>query len=144
MLLILLLIGAACFGNSEVNALCQVGSDNGQKALRSTLSESDTYQDLNTGKVFKVMYDDLNEKYDRVDLFALDLYVNTRTKDTFWLEEPVLVNHALRRDGAVYRVDPMKVKRDGNGYKVINNNGPSSTTGGAKEDKKKEGEVSAF
>jgi hypothetical protein len=83
-------------------------------------SETDTYLDLNTGKTFRFIYDGLNNIYNRSDLLALDLYVNTRTRDTLWLDDGILVNHALLRDAdGKYRIDPMKVKRDGNSYKVV-------------------------
>ncbi|MBS1616039.1 MAG: hypothetical protein JST06_07985 [Bacteroidetes bacterium] len=84
------------------------------------LSEKDTYMDLNTGKAFQFIYDDLNGIYNRSDLLQPDLYVNTRTKDTFWLYDAILVNHALiRDDNGIYRVNPMKVKRDGDSYRVV-------------------------
>jgi hypothetical protein len=87
---------------------------------RVKLSETDIYLDLNSGKSFKFIYDGLNDIYNRDDLFGLDLYVNTNTKDTLWLDEAINVNHALLRDGAgKYRIDPMKVKRDGNSYRVV-------------------------
>jgi hypothetical protein len=87
---------------------------------RAKLSETDVYLDLNTGKSFKFIYDGLNDIYNRDDLFGLDLYVNTHTKDTLWLEEAITVNNALLRDAAgKYRIDPMKVKRDGNSYRVV-------------------------
>jgi hypothetical protein len=102
----------------------------------AVLSETDNYLDINTGKTFHVIYDDLNEKYNRDDLFAFDLYVNTRTKDTFWLEQALLVNNALLVDaGGIYKVDPMKVKRDGDGYKVKIPIVSVSTKNGDKENK---------
>ena len=123
-MLLLLMVGIALFGKADVSATCRLGSDDAKKASDAPVfSEIDTYLDLNTGKAFRFIYDGLNEKFNRDDLFGLEFYVNTRTKDTFWLEEAVLVNNALLRDGrGTYKVDPMKVKRDGNGFKVINNN----------------------
>lgn len=88
---------------------------------RSALTETDTYLDLNTGKSFKIIYDGLNDIFNRADLFELELYVNTRTQDSFWLDQAVPVNNALIRDSkGLFRVDPRKVKRDGAGYKVVN------------------------
>lgn len=94
--------------------------DNSAPAAAATkFSEADTYLDLNTGKEFKVIYDALNEIYNRDDLFAFELYVNTRTKDTMWLDDAIVVNNALLRDaGGKYRIDPMKVKRDGSTFRV--------------------------
>ncbi len=84
------------------------------------LSETDTYLDLNTGKSFHVIYDVLNELYNRDDLFAFDLFVNTRTNDTMWQDAAIIVNHALMRDAeGHFKIDPSKVKRNGNGYKVL-------------------------
>lgn len=94
--------------------------DGAKTASTSKPSEAETYMDLNNGKVFRVLYDGLNEIYNRSDLYPLDLYVNVRTKDTFWLDEGVLVNNALLQDAqGNFKVDPSKVKRKGNGY-IIN------------------------
>jgi hypothetical protein len=87
---------------------------------RAKLTETDVYLDLNSGKTFKFIYDGLNDIYNRDDLFGLDLFVNTNTKDTMWLEECIIVNNALLKDAqGKYRIDPMKVKRDGNSYRVV-------------------------
>ncbi len=102
-----------------------VQADNRQEATGTAarpakLSETDAYLDLNTGKQFHFIYDGLNEVYNRDDLFAAEYYVNTRTRDTLWLDAAINVNHALRRDAdGKYRIDPMKVKRDGQGYRVV-------------------------
>jgi hypothetical protein len=120
-LFLLLMTGFLLAANTEAGAICQ----SAMEGLKSTsagpaISETDYYMDLNTKKAFRIMYDELNDKYERDDLFAFDLYVNTRTQDTFWLEDAVLVNNALVRDAAGnYKVDPIKVKRHGSGYKVI-------------------------
>ena len=106
-----------CFG--QVSARFTPGS-NDDNASNSKFSETDTYLDLNTGKTFRMIYDGLNDLYNRDDLFALDLYVNTRTKDTMWLDDAIVVNNALLKDASgKYRINPMKVKRDGNSYKVV-------------------------
>lgn len=100
------------------------GADDNKEAsaagsLSSRLSEADTYIDLNTGKQFKVIYDGLNDIYNRDDLFSFDLFVNTRTRDTMWLDDAIVVNGALiRGEDGKYRLDPMKVKRDGDSYRV--------------------------
>ncbi len=87
-------------------------------------NDADTYLDLNTGKTFHFIYDELNDIYNRADLLGLDLYVNTRTRDTFWMEDAIVVNNALLRDDAgKYRIDPAKVKRDGNTFRVKTNYG---------------------
>lgn len=94
--------------------------DDAAEPTRAKLSETDTYLDLNTGKSFKFLYDGLNDIYNRDDLFGLDLYVNTNTRDTLWMDEAILVNNALLRDAAgKYRIDPMKVKRYGNTFRVV-------------------------
>jgi hypothetical protein len=120
--LTLVMAGAITLLSAGVSAgAAGLPADAGENIKSSNigLSESETYIDLNTGKTFKLIYDDLNAIYNRDDLFALDLYVNNRTKDTFWLEEAITVNNALVRDAeGVFKVDPMKVKRDGNSYKV--------------------------
>src|SRR5262245_57430724 len=72
--------------------------DDAVNRKRAKFSETDTYLDLGTGKSFQLIYDGLNDLYNRSDLFALDLYVNTRTRDTFWLEDAILVNNALLPD----------------------------------------------
>ncbi len=122
-LVFVLAIGTVSIGQAPVSAFSPLTEDqSGDPATKASLSETDYYLDLNTGKVFQIMYDGLNEIYNRADLFAFDLYVNTRTRDTFWLEDAIVVNNALVRDASGrFRVDPMKVKRDGNGYRVINN-----------------------
>jgi hypothetical protein len=121
LLLGFLIIGTVLLSDSPAAAGPYPDTNNGQTA-QAKFSETETYMDLNTGKWFKVIYDGLNDTYNREDLFAFDLFVNLRTKDTFWLDLAVPVNNALVRDAAgSYRVDPMKVKRDGNGYRVINN-----------------------
>jgi hypothetical protein len=67
--------------------------------------------------------------YNREDLFPLDLYVNTKTLDTFWLPQAVLVNHALLQDASgAFKVDPSKVKREGDGYKVKTRQGVIKVT----------------
>jgi hypothetical protein len=117
-LLLLLMVVIALSGSTGAGAACQSAE---AKSGSAAISETDTYVDLNTKKTFRIMYDELNDKYERDDLFAFDLYVNTRTQDTFWLEAALLVNNALVRDAAGnFKVDPAKVKRDGSGYKVIN------------------------
>jgi hypothetical protein len=96
------------------------GEKDATVGIKGKFSESDTFLDLNTGKTFQLLYDGLNEIYNRSDLFALDLYVNNRTKDTMWLEDAIVVNNALLKDAnGTYKVDPMKVKRDGNSYRVV-------------------------
>lgn len=103
-------------GAQQVHAFA---SDEAKSTTAPKLSTSDTYIDLGTGKEFRILYDDLNDIYNRNDLFALELYVNTRTRDTFWLEDAILINNALLKDeGGNYRVDPNKVKRNGNTYMV--------------------------
>lgn len=119
----LLILGviAVCFiAHQHVSAM-MAGENNGETSTaHARFSENDTYLDLNTGKNFKFIYDGLNDIYNRDDLMALDLFVNTRTKDTLWLDDGILVNHALVRDAeGKYRIDPMRVKRDGNSYKVV-------------------------
>jgi len=87
--------------------------------VNAKYNDADTYLDLNSGKTFRFIYDELNEVYNRADLLGLDLWVNTRTQDTFWREEAIVVNNALLRDDAgKYRIDPAKIKRDGNTFKV--------------------------
>jgi len=144
-LLLLIMVSTALPGNAELSAICLPAPDNTQAAgSKPKHSETDPYVDLNTGKMFRFMYDELNDKYERDDLLTLDLYVNTRTKDTFWLEEALLVNNAVLRDGTgIYKVDPMKVKRNGNGYKVINNKAVKAVDM-EKGDKPKEGNVSSM
>jgi hypothetical protein len=119
----LLILGLSAFsflGHQQVQAtLAAENKDENTTSSSSKFSEADIYLDLNTGKTFQVIYDGLNELYNRSDLFAFDLFVNTRTKDTLWLEDAILVNNALVRDASgKFKVDPMKVKRDGNSYKV--------------------------
>ena len=88
--------------------------------IKGKFSETDTYFDLNTGRTFQLIYDGLNNIYNRSDLFALDLFVNNRTKDTMWLEDAIVVNNALLKDATgLYKIDPMKVKRDGNTFRVV-------------------------
>jgi hypothetical protein len=120
--LILMLVLAVTV-HAEVRVTDDSAPDNASKSRESSArSEKDTYIDLNTGKAFRFMYDELNDKFERDDLLAVDLYVNTNTRDSFWLEQAVIVNNALLRDvTGIYKVDPMKVKRDGAGYRVINN-----------------------
>ena len=119
-LLLIVMLVIAVVGNAG-GVMAGPSPDNTLKES-STRSETDIFIDLNTGKAFRFIYDELNDKYERDDLLAPDLYVNTRTKDSFWLAEAVPVNNALLRDAnGNYRVNPMKVKRDGAGYKVINN-----------------------
>ncbi len=119
-LLIFGLMTIVFFAHQQVSAmLADGGQDDGATTPNAKFSETDTYLDLNTGKSFKFIYDGLNDIYNRDDLFGLDLFVNTRTKDTLWLEDAIVVNNALLRDAAgKYKIDPMKVKRDGNTYKV--------------------------
>lgn len=145
-LLLILMLAIVMTGKAEVSAICESTPDNAHKAGEtSARSETDIYIDLNTGKAFRFMYDELNDKYERDDLFALDLYVNTRTRDSFWLEEAVPVNNALLRDATgIYKVNPMKVKRDGTGYKVINNKAVIKQDSNEKVDKPKEGNVSSM
>ena len=112
----------AVLGINKVDA--SMAPDNREDAAptpsRAKLSETDVYLDLNSGKTFKFIYDGLNDIYNRDDLFGLDLFVNTNTKDTLWMDEAINVNHALLRDAAgKYRIDPMKVKRDGNSFRVV-------------------------
>jgi hypothetical protein len=108
------------FAGQQVNAnLDPENKDEMTASGRHKFSEADNYIDLNTGKSFKVIYDQLNEIYNRSDLFAFDLYVNERTKDTMWLDEAIVVNNALVKDAdGRYRIDGAKVKRDGDSYKV--------------------------
>ncbi len=119
-LLIFGLMAIVSFAHQQVSAmLVNGGEDDGATTPNARFSETDTYLDLNTGKSFKFIYDGLNDIYNRDDLFGLDLFVNTRTKDTLWLDDAIVVNNALLRDAAgKYKIDPMKVKRDGNTYKV--------------------------
>jgi hypothetical protein len=117
----ILLMGLAItiFSAQGAGAVAQMGSEEGGLTANPNLSDKDPYLDLNSGKEFRLIYDDLNDIFNREDLFSLDLFVNLRTKDTFWLEQALVVNHALLRDAAgAFKVDPMKVKRDGDGYKV--------------------------
>lgn len=111
----------ACLGMNKVSAT--MAPDNREDATapaRAKLSETDVYLDLNTNKTFKFIYDGLNDIYNRDDLFGLDLYVNTNTKDTLWLDDAINVNNALLRDAdGKYRINPMRVKRDGNTYRVV-------------------------
>ena len=103
----------------QVGAFRTAGSRDESASASTKFSEADTYLDLNSGKTFRFIYDELNDIYNRADLMGLDLYVNTRTRDTFWLEDAIVVNNALMRDDAgKYRIDPAKVKRDGNTFKV--------------------------
>lgn len=89
-------------------------------SIKGKFSEADYFLDLNSGKTFQFIYDGLNDIYNRSDLLELEFYVNTRTKDTMWLEDAIVVNNALLRDAkGSYRVDPMKVKRDGASYRVV-------------------------
>lgn len=119
-LLISGLVAAILFVEGQVKA----GQSADQKDVNAAstgakFSETDTYLDLNTGKTFRFIYDDLNDIYNRDDLFGLDLFVNTRTRDTMWLDDAIVVNNALLRDASgKYRIDPMKVKRDGSTFKV--------------------------
>jgi hypothetical protein len=114
------LLLASAAGTSAIAAPHIPKGEGGQNARTSKPSESELYMDLNDGKVFRVFYDGLNEIYNRSDLFPLDLYVNVRTKDTFWLAEGVMVNNALLQDAqGNFKVDPSKVKRKGSGY-IIN------------------------
>jgi hypothetical protein len=117
---LVMMIAATLFVSLEVAARPEIPFTNDEVETDSPhLSETDTYIDINTGKSFKVIYDALNDTYNRDDLFPMDVYVNTRTNDTFWQAEAVLVNYALLQDvQAIYKVDPMKVKRDGNGYRL--------------------------
>ncbi len=95
--------------------------DEAAAAQGRKLSESDAYLDLNTGKTFHFIYDGLNDIFNRDDLFAAELYVNTRTADTLWLDDAINVNNALLRDAeGKYRINPMKVKRSGNTYRTVN------------------------
>ena len=144
--MLLFMLAITVMSNAEVSAMGDPAPDNTPKAgERSARSETDTYIDLNTGKAFKFIYDELNDKYERDDLLALELYVNIRTRDSFWKEQAVLVNNALLRDATgIYRVNPMKVKRDGAGYKVINNNAVIKQDSIEKGDKPKEGSVSSM
>ena len=120
-ILLLIVMLAIALGGNAISVMAGPTPDNSPKE-GSAPSVTDIYLDLNTGKAFRFMYDELNEKYERDDLLAVDVYVNTRTRDSFWLQEAVPVNNALLRDAnGNYRVNPMKVKRDGTGYKVINN-----------------------
>jgi hypothetical protein len=120
-----LLAGMALLACSAFQVQARLGSKNEDESTAEhtrnpNLSETDTYMDLNTGKAFQFIYDDLNGIYNRSDLLQPDLFVNTRTKDTFWLYDAILVNNALiRDDNGRYRVDPMKVKRDGDTYRVV-------------------------
>ncbi len=108
------LISAQRVGAYQTPDTREEGASSGSK-----FSDVDTYLDLNRGKTFRFIYDELNEVYNRADLLSLDLYVNTRTRDTFWLEDAIVVNNALLRDDAgKYRIDPAKVKRDGNTFRV--------------------------
>lgn len=110
----------AFLGFGKVSATMAPDNRDDEAPARAKLSETDVYLDLNTGKSFRFIYDGLNDIYNRDDLFGLDLYVNTNTKDTLWLEEALLVNNALLKDAAgKYKIDPMKVKRNGNSYRVV-------------------------
>ena len=119
---VLLSVGlfAVIISAQQVGALGTPGSRDEAMSANSKFSEADTYLDLNSGKQFRFIYDELNDIYNRADLMSLDLYVNTRTRDTFWLEDAIVVNNALLKDEASgkYRIDPAKVKRDGNTFKV--------------------------
>ncbi len=118
-LVLVLLAGFAFQGHASLDNEHQ-DENNADHKRNPNISETDTYRDLNTGKAFTFIYDDLNGIYNRSDLLEPDLYVNTRTKDTFWLYDAIRVNNALIRDATGrYRVDPMKVKRDGDTYKVV-------------------------
>jgi hypothetical protein len=102
-----------------VGAFRKPGTGDERSGATSKFSDADTYLDLNRGKTFRFIYDELNDIYNREDLLSLDLYVNTRTRDTFWLEDAIVVNNALLRDDAgKYRIDPARIKRDGNTFKV--------------------------
>jgi hypothetical protein len=105
----------------QVNAIDTPDNrDESASTANAKFSETDTYLDLNTGKTFMFIYDGLNDIYNRSDLLSLDLFVNTRTKDTMWLEDAIVVNNALIRDaGGKYKIDPMKVKRNGSTFKVV-------------------------
>lgn len=103
----------------QVGAFRTPGSNDDSAPAASKFNDADTYLDLNSGKTFRFIYDELNDIYNRADLLGLELYVNTRTQDTFWREEAIVVNNALLRDDAgKYRIDPAKIKRDGNTFKV--------------------------
>lgn len=94
--------------------------DNTSASNKTKFSETDYFLDLGTGKTFQFIYDGLNDIYNRSDLQELNLFVNTRTKDTMWLDDAIVVNNALLSDGkGGYKIDPMKVKRDGNSYRVV-------------------------
>ena len=130
--------------STALHAIGPIEPENQSSETKTRHSEKDAFMDLNTGKAFRFMYDELNDKYERDDLLALDLYVNTRTRDTFWLEDALVVNNAILRDATgLYRVDPMKVKRNGTGYKVINNKAIKAVDT-EKEARPKEGNVSSM
>ena len=141
MLMLFLMVSTALLGSAELGATCPPAMEDEPKASdKPKISETDTYLDLKTGKTFRIIYDALNEKYNREDLFEFEFFVNTRTRDTFWLEDALLVNNALLRDAAGnYKVNPMKVKRDGSGYKVINNKAIIRENGKEKGVNEKEG-----
>lgn len=111
---------AVLISAQQVGAWSVPGNRDDSSPASVKFSEIDTYLDLNSGKQFRFIYDELNDIYNRADLMSLDLYVNTRTRDTFWLEDAIVVNNALLKDetSGKYRIDPAKVKRDGNTYKV--------------------------
>lgn len=119
---VILLTGlmAVLISAQNVGASFIPGSQEDGSPTVSKFNDADTYLDLNRGKQFHFIYDELNDIYNRADLLSLDLYVNTRTRDTFWMDDAIVVNNALLKDetSGKYRIDPAKVKRDGNTYRV--------------------------
>lgn len=112
-----------CVTAGAFRAAATLSGENGESAPTAQskkLSETDAYLDLNTGNTFHFIYDGLNDVYNRDDLFAAEFYVNTRTADTFWMDDAIVVNNALLRDAqGKYRIDPSKVKRQGNTFRTI-------------------------
>lgn len=113
----------------------------GTASGRYALSETDTYMDLNTQKTFTLRHDSQSGYYTASDMTPLNIYVNTTTRDTFSGPEGLLVNNALVFTNGAYSIDELKVKRNGEGYKVKSEDGEYKEKLNENEYKLKDGDV---
>lgn len=137
---------AACNSGTDTTATNDsssvvVTNDATTFSANPSLSETDTYMDLNTQKTFRVRRDSQSGVYTAEDMTPLGIYVNTSTHDTFSGPEGLLVNNALLFTNGSYSVDELKVKRNGEGYKVKSEDGEYKEKLNENEYKLKDGDV---
>jgi hypothetical protein len=127
---------------SNKNTAAAYTSDSTLLAMEiPTLPVEEEYVDLKTGNTIHIRRDPEQHTYTREDKGPLDVFVSTRTRDTFWGPRAILVNNALQYDNGVYKVDEMRIERNGEGFKAKSADGEVKIKDNENELKMKNGDA---